>query len=80
MILQEEHRSCHHYVHDVICEMLCELVTGTYLFVYHLLDLPMTINMLQQIVLLSHVPSPALDSHDKSLVLNALPQMYIFFP
>jgi DNA-binding transcriptional regulator/RsmH inhibitor MraZ len=39
-------------------EMLCELFTGNCLFVYHLLDLPMTMKMLQQIVLLSHVPAP----------------------
>jgi hypothetical protein len=72
--------TCHQYVHDVICEMLCELFRGTCLFVYHLLDLPMTMKILQQIVPLSHVPFPALDSHDKSLVSNALPQMYILFP
>jgi hypothetical protein len=49
---------CHQFVHDVICEMLCELFTGTCLFVYHLLNLPMTMSMLQQIVLLSHVHLP----------------------
>jgi len=72
--------TCHQYVHDVICQMLCELFSGTCLFVYHLLDLPMTMKILQQIVSLSHAPFPALDSHDKSLVSNALPQMYILFP
>jgi len=41
--------TCHQYVHDVICQMLCELFRGTCLFVYHLLDLPMTMKILQQI-------------------------------
>jgi hypothetical protein len=58
MILQGEHKMCHQYVHDVICEMLCELFMGICLFVNHLLDLPMTMNMLQQIILLSHVRAP----------------------
>jgi hypothetical protein len=60
------------------CETLCELSTGTCLFVYILLDLPMTMNMLQQIVLLSHVPFPHIgQSRKKSCFQCIAPDVHI---